>query len=283
MKTRTTAIPTGAITNLSRTTRSLTSLSLTNRAFTGTLTALALAAAVIPAHAGNAANAGNSARVTTTSAATTSADNAATRNTIALGNGIAGGLLAGPIGFAAGLFVGDWLSDRVIDGYALPDTQAALADSRTALAESRSRAAELDRRLLAMTSEVGELQQIAVASLQFQVLFHTGNAELDAASAQRVDQLARFLDAQPQLQVRLSGHADPRGGDRYNDSLSAERVASVAALLEARGISAERISTTAFGASQSLSAEGDVDSYAFDRRVDIELLPADAAGLADAR
>jgi len=220
---------------------------------------------------------------TATAAPAADADHAATRNAISLGNGIAGAILGGPIGFAAGLFVGDWLSDRVIDGYALDDTQAALADTRAALTASQSHAADLDRRLAAVSTEVGELQQIAVASLQFQVLFHTGNAELDTVSAERVDQLARFLAAQPQLQVRLSGHADPRGGDTYNDSLSAERVASVAALLEERGISRDRISTTAFGESQSLSADGDIDSYAFDRRVDIELLPADAAGLADAR
>lgn len=203
------------------------------------------------------------------------------KHAIALGNGIAGGLLGGPIGFAAGLFIGDWLGNRVVDAYALEDTRVALASADTALASAESRTAALDRRLAAMRAEASELQQIAAASLQFELLFHTGNAELDAASAARVDQLARFLAVQPELEVRLGGHADPRGDNDYNDTLSAERVASVAALLEGHGISPHRISATAFGETQSLAAEGDLDSYTYDRRVDIELVAGDRVGLVD--
>ncbi len=200
-----------------------------------------------------------------------------TRATLIFGNATAGALLGGPVGYALGAVAGIWLSDRVIDGYALEGTQAELAAEQAANAD-------LDARLAALARENGELQAFAVDSLQFRVLFHTGDSALDADSEQRVAMLAAFLQRQPALIVRLNGHADPRGGDAYNDGLSAERLAAVVRLLEEQGIAADRIVTTAYGERRSRAAEGDLDSYAFERRVDIEVLPAgEVTGLADAR
>jgi outer membrane protein OmpA-like peptidoglycan-associated protein len=200
-----------------------------------------------------------------------------TRAGIVIGNAVAGALLAGPIGYAAGAFAGIWLSDRVVDGFELEGVE-------TALAAEQASAAQLHRRLAAADTENNELQQFAAESLQFQVLFHTGNSQLDGDSEQRIERLAEFMERQPQLHVRLSGHADPRGGDVFNDTLSAERITSVFALLESRGVSAGRITTAAYGESQSLAAEGDLDTYAFERRVDIQLLNGEEnAALASAR
>lgn len=203
-----------------------------------------------------------------------------TRATLIFGNATAGALLGGPVGYVLGAATGIWLSDRVVDGYALDDTQAALAQAQSDNARQRAR---YDARFAQLEQEQAALQAFAADSLQFRVLFHTGDSLLDADSEQRIAQLASFMQRQPQMIVRLSGHADPRGGDAYNDGLSAERVARVTDQLQAYGVAADRIVMTAYGESQSLAAEGDLDSYAFERRVDIELLPAaEAAGLADA-
>ena len=199
------------------------------------------------------------------------------RSALVFGSAITGALLGGPVGYAAGIYGGIWLKDRVVDGFKLEIAEAALAD------EQRS-SVELRRRLAAADTEQKELQRFAAESLQFQVLFHTGNSQLDGDSEQRIERLAQFLARQPQLHVQLSGHADPRGSDVFNDTLSVERITSVVALLESQGVSAGRISTVAYGESQSLAAEGDLDTYALERRVDIQLLPAnESADLADAR
>lgn len=204
-----------------------------------------------------------------------------TRAGITLSHGIAGALLGGPLGYAAGVLAGTWVSNKVIDGY---ENEASLEQAAASLASLESANHRLETRLARAGHEVDELQRLAADSLQLQVLFRTGNDELEVDSTQRIEQLAQFLQQQPGLRVHLSGYADPRGDASYNDTLSAGRVGRVATLLEQQGVAAERITTAAHGESQSRAAKDDLDSYALERRVDIELLPpADDMSLADAR
>jgi outer membrane protein OmpA-like peptidoglycan-associated protein len=199
------------------------------------------------------------------------------RSALVFGSAITGALLGGPIGYAAGTYGGLWLKDRVVDGFELEIAEAALADEQAS-------SVELHRRLAAADTEQKELQRFAMESLQLRVLFHTGESQLDSESQQRIERLAQFLAQQPQLHVQLSGYADPRGDEIFNDTLSADRVTSVVALMESQGVNVERIRTAAYGESQSLAAEGDLDTYAFERRVDIQLLNGEEnAALASAR
>ena len=193
-----------------------------------------------------------------------------TRAAFMLGHGVTGALLAGPVGYAVGLLAGNWVGNKVTEGY---EHEAALEQADASLVAARATNDRLQTQLASIGREFGELERLAIESLQFQVLFRTGNDQLDGDSAQRIEQLAQLLVRQPELPVRLSGHADPRGGDTYNDELSAGRIASVAALLESQGVAAERIITRVYGESQSQAGEGDIDSYALERRVDIELMP----------
>ncbi len=203
-----------------------------------------------------------------------------TRVAITLGHGVTGALLAGPIGYMVGVLAGDWVSNKIVEGY---EHEAALEDVSASLAATEADNNRLQTQLASIGREVGELERLAIDSLQFQVLFRTGNDQLDGHSEQRIEQLAQLLARQPELQVRVSGHADPRGADTYNDELSAGRAASVAAMLESQGVAAERIITRAYGESQSQAGEGDIDSYALERRVVIELQPATEHSLAEAR
>ena len=73
-------------------------------------------------------------------------------------------------------------------------------------------------------------------------------------------------------QVRLVGHADPRGTDAYNRKLGWSRAESIAKYLETRGVARDRIVVETHGAEHALDIPR---AYPFDRRVDIER--ADAA------
>ncbi len=204
-----------------------------------------------------------------------------TRAAITLSHAIAGAFLAGPVGYAVGVLTGDWVSNRVINGY---ENQTSLEQATASLANLQSANHQLQARLTSVGHEVSELQRLAAETLQWQVLFRTGQGALAADSAERIGQLAQLLQRQPELRVRLSGYSDPRGDEPYNDALSAERVASVAELLQQQGVAAARIDAAAYGESLSSAAVDDLDSYALERRVDIELLPpADDLSLADAR
>ena len=182
------------------------------------------------------------------------------------GNAIAGTIIAGPIGGAAAAIAGIWTSDKVIDGY---EKDAAVAELAVVQAENMA----LQQQFAMLNIENIELQNLAAASLDFQVLFRTGDSALTAEGTQRIESLAQFLMQQNSLQVRLSGFADPRGDEFYNEGLSQQRVESIAATLTANGVDPARISSTAYGDRLSLATEGDLDAYALERRVSIEVVP----------
>jgi outer membrane protein OmpA-like peptidoglycan-associated protein len=71
--------------------------------------------------------------------------------------------------------------------------------------------------------------------------------------------------------VAVAGFTDPRGSDAYNDELSLRRAQNVAAVLMSAGVPAERICIEAHGKTAAADADGDLDSYALERRVTIRL------------
>jgi peptidoglycan-associated lipoprotein len=68
-------------------------------------------------------------------------------------------------------------------------------------------------------------------------------------------------------EMRLVGHADPRGPDEYNMVLGGSRADTVKAFLTMKGVPGSRIGTTSRG---EMEARGtDEASWANDRRVDV--------------
>ncbi len=188
-----------------------------------------------------------------------------TRDGIALGNAAAGGVIAGPLGFVAGLIAGNWLGEKVIDSYSSEEAEQVLVKARTENDQLRKRFALLD-------AENISLQRLLADSLQFQELFHTGESKLSDLGQARIERIAQLVAQQDSLGVHLSGFADPRGGSDYNKQLSQQRMDSIIAVLASNGVNADRVSSEAFGDSLSVATEGDYDAYALERRVSIELV-----------
>jgi outer membrane protein OmpA-like peptidoglycan-associated protein len=63
-----------------------------------------------------------------------------------------------------------------------------------------------------------------------------------------------YVADHPDAQLVLTGHADRRGPNRYNQALSARRAAVVKNFLVKQGVAAERIDTHAFGEEQNLKS-----------------------------
>jgi len=187
------------------------------------------------------------------------------------GTAAVGGALGGPIGLFTGALVGMWLGENVAKGYEYDGLEQDLENVHLT---SKNEQLRLERKIAAATETTARYQRLASETLKFQVLFHTGESALLADSENRISQLAQFLAEQPNMNLLLSGYADPRGDDAYNEQLSAQRVESITELFEAWGVSRNRITTRSFGASQSQATEKDYDAYALERRVTIELLPS---------
>ena len=176
--------------------------------------------------------------------------------------GIAIGVAAGgPVGAVVGALAGSWVGKKVERTDVL---QEELADARDTSEELRVQLAELQ-------TDLFEYRTLAAQSLELEILFYTDKSDLNPRAKARLAQVAAFINKREDLTVHLSGYADPRGSDHHNLALSESRVATVAAILRQHGIAPERIHSSAYGAGQSEATNGDIDAYAFERRVSIEL------------
>lgn len=101
------------------------------------------------------------------------------------------------------------------------------------------------------------------------VLFAYDRTEVQPDELAKIGQIADFVKQTDGVLVMLDGHADPRGGDKYNLSLSQRRVQAVREALVKAGVPAERISVAASGEKRPKCAEQTEDCYQADRRVEV--------------
>ena len=194
---------------------------------------------------------------------------------IMAGTSIAGAVLGGPIGFVLGVAAGDWLGDSVNTAKTADTLQQNLEQERDqALAQLETvetRLETMENRLALAQQEAGRYQSLALDSLQLNVMFRTADHELSIRDKARLNVLVRLLNEKPDVQVQLAGFADPRGRDKANLELSHRRAKSVQDYLLGQGVEAGRILTSAYGASHSQAEQGNLDAYALERIVTIEL------------
>ncbi|PIQ20061.1 MAG: hypothetical protein COW65_17200, partial [Cytophagales bacterium CG18_big_fil_WC_8_21_14_2_50_42_9] len=104
------------------------------------------------------------------------------------------------------------------------------------------------------------------------IQFEFDKAVLRKVSFAKLDQVARFLKQNPTFSVNVSGHADARGTDEYNQALSERRAAAVARYLTTTGrIAKNRITTVGYGESQPRASNDTPEGMAQNRRAQVEL------------
>ena len=69
------------------------------------------------------------------------------------------------------------------------------------------------------------------------------------------ESFSRFLTMTPNARLTLLGHADERGPNQYNQSLSERRVQLVKTFLTQHGVSADALDTQTYGSTQNLSVD----------------------------
>ncbi len=196
---------------------------------------------------------------------------------------ILGAVAGGPVGFMLGAIGGAYMGEQIKKADSLEESQTLLDETELALTHSQIEITRLENQLqLAQRDkEQIQMQQLAINNLKFQVMFRTGKDELTARAKSKLQTLAQFLQENPNLMVRLNGHADPRGTDRYNNVLSDFRAQNVENDLVSAGIDTSRIERKAHGALASTAIKGDLEAYAMERAVNIEIInPANQQSVA---
>jgi outer membrane protein OmpA-like peptidoglycan-associated protein len=182
----------------------------------------------------------------------------------------AGGPIGAVVGLTAGVILGDHYHRQKTASAALASD---LSQSETERAQLAQHVAELDTTLgKAQLRDAQQKQALQQANdLGIDVAFRTNDDAISVQALAPLMKLGALAAALPQAKVRVAGFADPRGDDDYNQALSLRRAQGVAAVLANAGVAPERIVIEAHGDDESTSNEGDLDAYAFDRRVSVRL------------
>lgn len=140
------------------------------------------------------------------------------------------------------------------------------ADSIAAANEARDRAAReaADR---ARASAIEAARNTVLATIYFD--YDASDIRGDARSA--LDAKLPILRANAGLQIRISGHADERGSDQYNDALGQRRAAAAKRYLTDNGIDGSRISIVSYGEQRPARSGADENAWALNRRAEFEI------------
>ncbi len=118
------------------------------------------------------------------------------------------------------------------------------------------------------------------------MLFDTGKSQLKPGAERSLDQIAAFLNENPERRVQVEGFTDSQGTDDYNLELSQSRADAVAMAIIQRGIDAQRVRALGYGEAFPKASNANAGSRQLNRRVEIIVsngdpaIPGRAAGLA---
>lgn len=104
------------------------------------------------------------------------------------------------------------------------------------------------------------------------IYFETGKAVLTPASYNSIDQVLRFLENNPSVELEISGHTDNTGSYKVNAKLSEARAKAVVDYLVGRGISAGRLQYKGYADTQPIATNDTPDGKEKNRRVEFKVI-----------
>lgn len=128
-------------------------------------------------------------------------------------------------------------------------------------------AAERER----LAREAMERTQRLTAELGQMIHFDYDKADVRADDVAKLDRKVAILGVNPNVRVRVAGHADERGSDEYNLALGSRRAAAAKRYLESKGVDGTRIEVVSFGEERPLVQGADEAAWAQNRRDEFEV------------
>ena len=168
------------------------------------------------------------------------------------------------------------------------EADRALAQARDAQAraeQARNEAQNAQAQMAQVQAEnqrlMGELQAAQTARgivlTLGDVLFDTGQAQLKAGATRPIEQIAEFLQENPERNVQVEGFTDSQGSNEYNQQLSQRRADAVAQAIIQRGIDAQRVRALGYGEEYPKASNDSAGSRQLNRRVEIVVSNDNAA------
>lgn len=108
--------------------------------------------------------------------------------------------------------------------------------------------------------------EAARAILQEMIHFGYDRSELTREAQDRLMRKLRVMRANPEVRLRIAGHADERGSIEYNRALGQRRAEAAREFLVSRGIDGARLTTVSFGEDRPLVNASNEAAWAENRR-----------------
>ncbi|HIO72994.1 MAG TPA: OmpA family protein, partial [Flavobacteriales bacterium] len=105
------------------------------------------------------------------------------------------------------------------------------------------------------------------------ILFKLASAQLEISdkSKKQLDAVIKQLETAPGFKIRIAGHTDDRGKEKYNLELSLKRANFIAEYVESKGISSDNLVVEGYGSDRPLASNSTEDGRSKNRRVEVTL------------
>lgn len=108
-----------------------------------------------------------------------------------------------------------------------------------------------------------------VRTIELNVTFPTNSSVIGDRFDSEIQQVAEFMNENPETSVEIAGHSDSSGDADYNRFLSERRANAVAErLTDALGISADRVNAVGYGEGEPIASNDTAAGRAENRRVE---------------
>ena len=109
-----------------------------------------------------------------------------------------------------------------------------------------------------------------IRKLEQPIRFETNSTVIRKSSNATLDKMIQVLQDHPEYSLRISGYADSRGTDEYNQGLSERRAESAKGYFTGKGIDPNRIPTEGFGETQPVVPNTSARNMAKNRRAEFK-------------
>jgi peptidoglycan-associated lipoprotein len=149
-----------------------------------------------------------------------------------------------------------------------------LAAEEAARREAADRAAREEAARLAREAEERTRAAMAAARSAFAtaIYFELDRSDLTAESRAVLEAKLPLLRANPNVRIRIAGHADDRGSDDYNVALSQRRAAAARRFLVDQGIAQDRVDVVGFGEERPAVMGATEEAWSKNRRAEFEII-----------
>lgn len=146
------------------------------------------------------------------------------------------------------------------------DEQAAVESNVEAQQQSAEEAVRVQAAKRAAEIKEQERQQLDKLRSEHIIYFGFDVSTIGEESTEILNAHADFLNANPNVNVVIEGHADERGTPEYNIALGERRAKSVETYFENMGVSAEQLSVVSYGEEKPMMKDRSEAAFTKNRR-----------------